>query len=721
MPAKPRLLYGLAGLIAVSSIGLCVLDAILAGSNSPGLNANWLQSALPRLLTGSLYAIVGALILVRRPSNRIGWLFCAVGLLWPMESFAEQYAHFGLLTAPGSLAGAAAMAWLQSWLLWLFWPGTVVYLLLLFPTGAPPSRRWWPVAWATALFAVIMVLDSLISPGRLNDVMRSNGVVSYWFPATNPIGLPRLSHLLEIPSTAARMGTYALILVAAFAAIRRFRRSTSVERQQLKWLAYAGAVIFVGVIVLITSRQQVGQVLTALDIILLGTLVGIPAAAGIAILKYHLYDIDIVINKTLLFGAMAAFITLVYVAIVVGIGNLLGQSGKPNLGLSILATAIVAVAFQPVRERVQRLANQLVYGRRATPYEVLSQFSGRIATTYGSEEILPQMANVLAEGTGASRADVWLRIGDHMASAASWPAEDRASARSVALTGQLLPSMPAVTRLVPVHQQGELLGALSINKRPGEAVTPIEDDLLKNLAAQAGLVLRNVGLAAELRAKLEEISRQAVELRASRQRIVAAQDAERRRLERNIHDGAQQNLVALTVRLRLAMNQMKTNPARAVESVRGLEAETDEALRTLRDLARGIYPPILREQGLAAALKAQAGRMPGVVDVSASGFGRQPADLEATIYFCCLEALQNAAKHALASTVRVTLEQQAGNVLFSVIDDGVGFEQATVKAGAGFQNMKDRVEALGGHLDVVAAPRSGTRVTGYIPAIPLTS
>jgi len=281
--------------------------------------------------------------------------------------------------------------------------------------------------------------------------------------------------------------------------------------------------------------------------------------------------------------------------------------------------------------------------------------------------------------------------------------------------------MPAVTRLVPVHQQGELLGALSINKRPGEAVTPIEDDLLKNLAAQAGLVLRNVGLTAELRAKLEEISRQAVELRASRQRIVAAQDAERRRLERNIHDGAQQNLVALTVRLRLAMNQMKTNPARAVESVRGLEAETDEALRTLRDLARGIYPPILREQGLAAALKAQAGRMPGVVDVSASGFGRQPADLEATIYFCCLEALQNAAKHALASTVRVTLEQQAGNVLFSVIDDGVGFEQATVKAGAGFQNMKDRVEALGGHLDVVAAPRSGTRVTGYIPAIPLTS
>ena len=599
----------------------------------------------------------------------------------------------------------------------------------LFPTGRPASPRWRPLVWISLACALLMVVGSMFGPGRLTDALRPPSGPGANFGVDNPFGIDALGGALGVADLVGRMAGFLFLLIAAIGLVIRLVRAHGDERQQLKWVAYVGSAIGVGVLgtVFLGSDGPFGPPGNpalqdfSFVVVLAGFVVGLPVATVIAVLKYRLYDIDIVINKTVLFGAMAAFITLVYVAIVVGIGNLLGQSGKPNLGLSILATAIVAVAFQPVRERVQRLANQLVYGRRATPYEVLSQFSGRIATTYGSEEILPQMANVLAEGTGASRADVWLRIGDHMASAASWPAEDRASARSVALTGELLPSMPAVTRLVPVHQQGELLGALSINKRPGEAVTPIEDDLLKNLAAQAGLVLRNVGLTAELRAKLEEISRQAVELRASRQRIVAAQDAERRRLERNIHDGAQQNLVALTVRLRLAMNQMKTNPARAVESVRGLEAETDEALRTLRDLARGIYPPILREQGLAAALKAQAGRMPGVVDVSASGFGRQPADLEATIYFCCLEALQNAAKHALASTVRVTLEQQAGNVLFSVIDDGVGFEQATVKAGAGFQNMKDRVEALGGHLDVVAAPRSGTRVTGYIPAIPLTS
>src|SRR5712691_5677286 len=584
MLARARLLYGLAGLVAVASVCLCLVDAILAGSNGPALEGNWLQAAIPRLLTGSLYGIVGALILVRRPGNRIGWLFCAVGLLWPLESFAEQYAHFGLLTAPGSLPGAATMAWLQSWLLWLFWPGTVVYLLLLFPTGAPPSRRWWPVAWAAALFAVTMVLTSLVSPGRFNDVMRSNGVVSYWFPATNPMGLQPLGDLLRIPGTLARMGTYGLILVAAFAAIRRFRRSTSVERQQLKWLAYAGAVIFAGVVVLITSRQQVGQVTTALDIILVGTLIGIPAAAGIAILKYHLYDIDIVINKTLLFGAMAAFITLVYVAIVVGIGHLVGQGGNPNLGLSILATALVAVAFQPVRERVQRVANRLVYGKRATPYEVLSQFSGRVAGVYSSEEVLPRMANVLADGTGAARADVWIRLRDAIAPAASWPIGDGPPPAPIDISRQLPASVPGITRIVPVRHQGELLGAVSINKRPGELLTPVEEKLLADLAAQAGLVLRNVRLTAELQARLAEISRQAVELRASRQRIVATQDAERRRLERNIHDGAQQNLVALTVKLRLAANLAKRDPERARESVKALEDESDQALRTLRAL-----------------------------------------------------------------------------------------------------------------------------------------
>lgn len=711
MAAKPRLLYGLAGLVAVTSVGLCVVATILAGSNSSAPDSNPLLTSLPRLLFGSLYGIVGALILVRRPGNRIGWLFCAVGLLSPLESFAQQYAHLGLLTAPGSLPGAAVMAWLQSWLLWLFWPGTVVYALLLFPTGGPPSRRWWPVAWTTALFAVIMVVDSLVSPGRFNDVMRSNGVISYWFPATNPIVLQPLSDLLRIPDTLARMGTYALILVASFAAVRRFRRSTAVERQQLKWLAYAGAVIFVGVLVLITSGQRVGQVETGLDIILVGTLIGIPAAAGIAILKYHLYDIDLVINKTLLYGAMAAFITLVYVAIVVGIGHLVGQGGKPNLALSILATALVAVAFQPVRERVQRVANRIVYGKRATPYEALSEFSERIASTYADEEVLPRLAQTIAESTGAAQAVIWAKEGAENTTLASWPEPNGSSIHAPEVAGGGRSS----DRIVPVQHQGEVLGALSIRKARGDSVTPIDEKMLADLALPAGVVLRNLQLTRELRARLAEISVQTTELQASSARIIAAQDSTRRRLERNIHDGAQQHLVAIAVKLRLAATLARRDPARATRLLDELEVETHQALETLHALARGIYPPILRELGLESAIRAQAARFSLPVDVSANKLARYPSEVEGAVYFCSLEALQNVAKHANATTVRIHLEDAGGELAFSVEDDGIGFDPLRARQGSGLQNIADRLAALGGHLELIPGPGRGTSLQGRVP------
>ncbi len=222
-----------------------------------------------------------------------------------------------------------------------------------------------------------------------------------------------------------------------------------------------------------------------------------------------------------------------------------------------------------------------------------------------------------------------------------------------------------------MRHQGELLGALSIKKRQGEAVTPVEDDLLKNLAAQAGLVLRNVRLTAELRARLEEISKQATELRASRQRIVAAQDAERRRLERNIHDGAQQNLVALTVKLRLATTLAKRDAERARVSVKELAAESDRALETLRSLARGIYPPLLREQGLATAVRAEAAKMPLPAAIHADHLERFPPEVEAAVYFVCLEALQNVTKHARASRVQINVQSLADELSFEVTDDGV--------------------------------------------------
>jgi signal transduction histidine kinase len=433
----------------------------------------------------------------------------------------------------------------------------------------------------------------------------------------------------------------------------------------------------------------------------------LPIAIGIASMKYRLYDIDVVINRTLVYGALALFITTVYVAIVVGIGALIGSGGKPNLALSVIATAIVAVAFQPVRERVQKVANRLVYGNRATPYEVLSQFSERVAESYAADDVLPRMARVLAEGTGAARADVWLRTGAILRQAASWPA-DSATAEPARVVGDSLPEMLDADRAVEVRHQGELLGALTVTKRKGESLTPVEEKLLTDLAAQAGLVLKNVGLTSELLARLED-------LRASRQRLVAAQDEERRRLERNLHDGAQQNLVALKVKLGLAEMFAEKDPARARATLAELKADTDEALETLRDLARGIYPPLLADQGLVAALESQSRKATVLVAVEAEGVDRYPREVEAAVYFCVLEALQNVQKYARGSGATVRVRGGADSLTFEVEDDGAGFDPTTQPKGSGLQNMQDRLDALGGTITVDSAPGRGTRVVGSMP------
>ena len=350
---------------------------------------------------------------------------------------------------------------------------------------------------------------------------------------------------------------------------------------------------------------------------------------------------------------------------------------------------------------MERWANQLVYGTRSTPYEALTDFSHRVAGAYADEEVLPRLARVLVEGTGATVASVWIRRAGDPIAAATWP--DSASPLAA----------DAADRVARVRHEGDLLGELTVRKRSGEPFTPVEETLLLDLAAQAGQVLLNVRLTAELQARLREIAAQALELRASRQRIVAAQDTERRRLERNIHDGAQQHLVALAVKLRLAATLAKKDPEKGRRSVQELEAQTDDAIRTLVELAQDIYPPALREQGLVASLRPHA-------TVTVSGIGRYDPELEAAVYFCCLEALQNAAKHARASQVRIDLQQLDGHLHFAVIDDGVGFDPARTTATSGLQNMKDRVASVGGSLTVQSRPGQGTSVSGDLPiTVPL--
>jgi signal transduction histidine kinase len=639
------------------------------------------------------FATVGALLGWKRPANPIGWLLSATGL-----SFA--FALVGLLL----LQFPRTRAW-GSWTSWLFFLGVgfVVFVLLLFPTGSLPSRRWRPVAWAAVTglgawavgnaFAPVLVTSG---PPEVRNPMGVAGPPGHIFSAMTAVGGP----LIVVTGLAA-------LVSLAF----RYRQARAVEREQLKWLVYAGGLIVAAVLAVSLIERVFGLTGEAANnlqnVTLSGAIALVPIAIGIAIFRYHLYDIDVVINKTLVYGSLAVFITGVYVAIVVGIGSLAQRGARPSLALSIAATAVVAVAFQPVRAWVQRLANRLVYGRRATPYQVLADFAGRMAGAYAAEDLLPRMARILAEGTAATRADVWLKTGDTFHDGAAWPtgAPPLPPARATAAD---VPAYPAADRLLPVRYEGEVLGALSVSKRPGESLTPTEDRLLADLAAQVGLVLKNAGLREQLLARLEEI-------RASRQRLVAAQDEERRRIERNIHDGAQQQLVALAIKLSITDSLIGTDTEGERELLAELRQDAAGAVEDLRDLARGIYPPLLASRGLTAALEAQARKAPVPTTVTAEGIGRYPQDIEAAVYFCVLEALQNVAKYAGATRAEVALAASGHDLRFEVTDDGAGFDPESRGYGTGLQGMADRLHAHGGSLNVRSAPGAGTTILGRLP------
>ena len=310
------------------------------------------------------------------------------------------------------------------------------------------------------------------------------------------------------------------------------------------------------------------------------------------------------------------------------------------------------------------------------------------------------MARIVAAGTGAEQVVIWLRVGDelHAAAASSGPSADAAAHH---IDGDAMPALPGAGVSVPVVHQGRLLGAISIRMSRAEPLRPAGEHLVTDLASQAGLVLANAGLIEDLR--------------SSRQRLVTAQDEARRRLERNIHDGAQQDLVALAIKLGLAEATLDEDTAETRQILRQLRSDAAGALENIRDLARGIYPPLLADLGLVAALSAQAGKFTFPVTVQADGIGRSSQDAEAAVYFCCLEALQNTSKYASATEACVTLRAQNGSLRFTTSDDGAGYDSRHTPMGSGLRNMADRLAALGGELDVRSAPGTGTTVTGRLP------
>jgi len=654
------------------------------------VNDEAIGEQLPFVVAFSVYALVGALIVSREPRNVIGGL-----LLYGAFTTALSFAGGEVLTwlvsrgSAGALAQTMGLVSASGWLIGIF---PVVFLLpLLFPDGRLPSPRWRPFLWfivgSIAVLFVSLVLGNQVLTGS-NDAAK----------VPNPLYINALGgfKIPDLVFAVIYFGSFATSVISLFL---RFRGSSGIERQQFKWVAFGFLAAFVAAVL--------GDLIddpTLNSIVSGGGFLAFPVSIGIAVLRFHLYDLDVVVRKAVLYAALAVFATLVYLAVVIGVGTWLGRDSS---FLTMVAAVVVALTFQLVRTRLTRFADRLVYGKRATPYEVLSEFSERVGGAYADEDVLPRMVRVLGEGVGAERADVWLVVDGQLRDVATWPSGTGVR-ESIPLDDGSLLSIAETGRGFPVEQAGELLGVLAVRKPSSDPLSVADEKLVSDLAAQAGLVLRNVRLSEALRARLDD-------LRAAQKRLVSAQDEERRKLERNIHDGAQQQLVALAVKARLARTLTERDPAKAGEMLVQIEAETHDALEDLRDLARGIYPPLLADKGLEAALESQARKATVPVRVDADGVGRFPQEMEAAVYFSALEVLQNTAKYAEATAATVTIRRTDHRLTFSVADDGKGFDPASNVYGTGLQGIADRLGALEGELTVESLPGRGTVVSGRLP------
>jgi signal transduction histidine kinase len=639
------------------------------------------------------YDTVGALVASRNPRNPIGWLMMVVPIGFILGGLSSEYAEYAYLTNPGGLPFRIAAGWLSNW-------ATVVsvvpipIILTLFPDGRVPSPRWRFLPPATVACGVAVVIGEILNPGTMD--------ITQGLLVPNPTAVPALEPLAHAALWVGGLGLLAMAIASIVALVSRFRRSRGEERQQIRWLLYVAALGGATMLLAILSGigMQPGESRPLNDLgfflffVLIGT--GVPVAIGLAVLRYRLWDLDIVVKKTVVAAVVIFLVTaLSVVVLLVASGIVVGPiSDRPEL--TLLAGVALGALLWPILRLSRRAADRFVYGGRATPYEVLTDFSERLAEAYSTEDVVPRMAAIVAAGTRAERATVWLLVGRELRPAGSWPSrpeEGPAPAASLQeLTGDTF----------VIRHQGEQLGAITVSMPANDPMNPSKERLIRDLTSQAGLVLRNVRLIEELR--------------ASRRRLVAAQDAERRRLERNIHDGAQQQLVALAVKLRLAQQLTERDPSKTQEMLEQLQAETHEALEDLRDLARGIYPPLLADKGLTAALEAQARKVSVPVVVEPDGIRRYGEEVEAAVYFCCLEALQNVTKYASASRVRIGLSDDGRELSFEVQDDGAGFDPSATRSGTGLQGMVDRLEAIGGALSVSSAPDAGTRVAGRLPS-----
>jgi signal transduction histidine kinase len=660
--------------------------------------------------TALAFATVGALVAQRRPQNRMAWLICAAGLVGGLGAWAGQYARYALVTRPGALPLGDLAAWLYICPAFGPFVGLVaIFIPLLFPSGRLPSPRWRPVGAlalvATTLFTVVLA----ISPGPVDASLPE---------VNNPFGLPGAEPLLRWLEPATLVLMLASLAGAVAAPVARFRRARGAERQQLKWFAFASALLVAAIVVPGAAGypdfDQGSTLISGAALALALPL--LPLAIGAAILRYRLWEIDLLISRALVYALLSACVVAIYVLVVGGLGALLQRSG--SLPAALIATGVVAVLFAPLRERLQRAVNRLVYGERDDPYAVVARLGQRLEAALAPDEVLPALVETVA---GALRlpyaAITLLQDGAFVlaAEAGSNQTGRQGDRETIAAEMPISLSPPLLVSLSLTYQ-GETVGELRLAPRPGDdSFSPADRRLLAVLARQAGVAAHAVRLTRDLQQAGDE-------LRQARALLIAAREEERRRIRRDLHDGVGPVLSSLVQRLDLARGTVRRDPEAAAALLDALKGEVRATLADIRRLVYALRPPSLDELGLVAAIREQAAlhHQSGALEVTidAPDLPPLPAAVELAAYRIALEGLTNVVRHAQARRCEIHLSLAGAGepraLCLEVIDDGIGLG-ADARAGVGLASMRERADELGGTWLIDRAPRGGTRLVAWLP------
>ena len=677
----------------VALLGLALLLDFLTGEVLPPGPPGERPGPALAVLTGALslaFPTVGAFIASRLPTNPIGWIFCGVGLLYTAQRFNTAYADYALLENL-AFPGGQYVAWFSGL---LDFSGPIlagVFVMLLFPDGRLLSRRWRIVAWAAACGAVLTELYDAFYPDYLSthsyvwNPFAVVGLVGGFTPDELFIGSAVVGETLLLTS----------ILAALFSLFVRLHRAWGDERQQLKWFLYAtvpavGCFSFILLSYIIVDFTEVvfgtpfipfSGSYDDVHYVAVFALLIVPVFTYIAIVRYRLYDIDVVINRTLVYGALTSCVVGIYVLAVVALGALFQAQG--NLGVSLLATGLVAVLFQPLRSRLQRGVNRLMYGERDDPYAVISRLGRRLEAALVPDTVLPTLVETIAQALKLPHAAILLKEAEGYRTAAAYG------------------SPRGEPETLPLEYQREEIGRLVLSPRaPGEGFSDADRNLLEDLGRQAEVAVHAVRLTTDLQ--------------HSRERLVATREEERRRLRRDLHDGLGAQLAGLNVQAGALRRLIPRDPAAADELVVELRNELRSAIADIRRLVYDLRPPALDDLGLLEALRRLAERYGSeddqlrVLVEAPEDIPDLPAAVEVAVYRITQEALTNVARHARAQTCVVRLVVN-DDVTLEIVDDGVGI-YAERSAGVGLSSMRERASELGGSCVVQPTREGGTRV-----------